>query len=71
MKMVSRFQHPCGTFLTSVSLTKGDERYVLMFDAANRAEALRMLGRWAGDPQLSLTWYDCAILSKEIRNAVH
>ena len=35
--------------------------------AAQATETLRMLGRYAADPQLSFTWYDAAVMSKKIR----
>lgn len=50
-----------------LSLSKGEERYVFIFDDANRVETLRMLGRYAADPQLSFTWYDAAMISQRIR----
>jgi hypothetical protein len=48
------------TNLHCSALAKGDERYVLIFDDETRVEALRQLGRWAANPELSLTWYDAA-----------
>lgn len=50
-----------------LALVKGDERYILLFSDDNRAEALRTLGRWASNPDLSFTWYDAAVLSQRIR----
>jgi len=50
-----------------LALVKGDERYVFLFDDANRSEALRVLGRYASHPDLSFTWYDAAVLSQKIR----
>jgi len=50
-----------------LALVKGPERYVFLYDAANRAEALRVLGRLASTPDLSFTWYDAAVLSQKIR----
>ena len=50
-----------------LALVKGAERYVFLYDDSNRAETLRMLGRYASNPQLSFTWYDAAVLSKKIR----
>ena len=47
---------------------KGAEHYVLCFnDRQSACEALRMLGRWAGNPELSLTWHDAAQWSKRLR----
>jgi len=50
-----------------LALVKGPERYVFLYDDANRAEALRVLGRFASNPELSFTWYDAAVLSQKIR----
>ena len=50
-----------------LALVKGSERYVFLFDDDNRAEALRTLGRYASNPDLSFTWYDAAVLSQKIR----
>ena len=50
-----------------LALVKGEERYVFLYDDDNRAETLRMLGRYASNPDLSFTWYDAAVLSQKIR----
>jgi hypothetical protein len=50
-----------------LALVKGSERYVFLYDDASRAEALRVLGRFASNPELSFTWYDAAVLSQKIR----
>ncbi|MEZ6133869.1 MAG: hypothetical protein R3C53_03055 [Pirellulaceae bacterium] len=50
-----------------LAMVKGEERYVFLYDDKNRVETLRMLGRYAADPQLSFSWYDAAVMSKKIR----
>ena len=50
-----------------LALVKGTERYVFLYDDASRAEALRTLGRFASNPELSFTWYDAAVLSQKVR----
>lgn len=50
-----------------LALVKGTERYVFLYNEQNRAETLRVLGRYASDPELSFTWYDAAVLSQKIR----
>jgi hypothetical protein len=50
-----------------LALVKGSERYIFLYDDDNRAEALRTLGRFASNPELSFTWYDAAVLSQKIR----
>ena len=52
-----------------LALVKGSERYIFLFDDAHRAEALRTLGRYASNPELSFTWYDAAVLSQKIRHS--
>jgi len=54
-----------------LALVKGSERYVFLYDDASRAEALRTLGRYASNPELSFTWYDAAVLSQKIRQDGH
>lgn len=53
-----------------VAIVRNDERYVFLFDDANRSECLRTLGRFAADPDLSFTWHDAAVLSEKIRNGL-
>ncbi len=50
-----------------LAMVKGDERYIFLYDDKNRVETLRMMGRYAADPQLSFSWYDAAVMSKRLR----
>ena len=50
-----------------LALVKGEERYVFLYDDASRAETLRTLGKFASNPELSMTWYDAAVLSQKVR----
>lgn len=52
-----------------LALVKGKERYVFLFDDTQRAEALRTLGRYASNSELSFSWYDAAVLSQKVRQA--
>lgn len=52
-----------------LALIKGKERYIFLFDDERRAEALRTLGRYASNPDLSFSWYDAAVLSQKVRQA--
>ena len=52
-----------------LALVKGRERYVFLYEDSQRAEALRMLGRYASNPDLSFTWYDAAVLSQKVRQS--
>jgi len=54
-----------------LALVKGSERYVFLYDDSSRAETLRVLGRFAANPELSFTWYDAAVLSQKIRQENH
>jgi hypothetical protein len=55
------------TDINVLALVKGEERYIFLFDDDHRAEALRTLGRYASNPELSFSWYDAAVLSQRIR----
>ncbi len=50
-----------------LALVKGRERYIFLFDDSQRADALRTLGRFASNTNLSFTWYDAAVLSQKVR----
>jgi hypothetical protein len=50
-----------------LAMAKGAERYIFLYDDANRTETLRMLGRFAADPELAFTWFDAAVLSQKVR----
>ena len=50
-----------------IALMKGKEQYVFIYNEKNRAETLRLLARYASNPELSFTWYDAAVLSQKIR----
>jgi hypothetical protein len=52
-----------------LALVKGEERYIFLFDDQRRSEALRTLGRFASNPELSFSWYDAAVLSQRIRQS--
>ena len=52
-----------------LALVKGEERYIFLFDDEHRSEALRTLGKFASNPELSFSWYDAAVLSQRIRQA--
>ncbi len=52
-----------------LALVKGRERYIFLYEDSQRAEALRVLGRFASNPELSFTWYDAAVLSQKVRSS--
>ncbi len=53
--------------LNVLALVKGSERYIFLYEDCRRDEVHRMLGRFASNPELSFTWYDAAVLSKQLR----
>ncbi len=52
--------------LNILALVRGNDRYIVLYDADNKAEALKQLGRWASEPELTFTWMDAARLSMEL-----
>ena len=50
-----------------LALVKGEERYIFLYSDGNRSKALRVLGRYASNSELSFSWYDAAVLSQKIR----
>mgnify|MGYP001316314922 CR=1 FL=1 len=53
-----------------LALVKGEERFIFLFDDANRDGTLRQLAQFAADPEIDFSWYDAATLSRKIRDAV-
>jgi hypothetical protein len=53
--------------LNVLALIKGSERYVFLYDDESILRLLQTLGQFAGDPELSFTVYDAAILSQTVR----
>ncbi len=69
-RTVSRIQERGKTVsgdINVLALAKGEERYLFLFNDDSRAETLRMLGRYASNPELSFSWYDAAVMSQKIR----
>ncbi|HUT60447.1 MAG TPA: hypothetical protein VNA25_21595 [Phycisphaerae bacterium] len=65
MSQTDRIQPPAD--INVLALVKGTERYVFLYNDSHRTETLRVLGRYASNPELSFTWYDAAVLSQRIR----
>lgn len=61
---------PVTTDINVLALVKGEERYIFLFDDGHRSDALRTLGRFASNTELSFSWYDAAVLSQRIRQTV-
>lgn len=47
-----------------------NEKYVIIFDRHRKSDALRQIGRWAGNPDLSLTWNDAAYMASGVMTLV-
>lgn len=68
---VSRRRFEVSEDINVLALVKGDERYIFLYSDSNRSQTLRLLGRYASNPDLSFSWYDAAILSQKIRRQAH
>lgn len=53
-----------------LALVKGKEKFIFLFDDSNRDNTLRQLAHFAADPEIDFSWYDAAMLSRKIRDAV-
>jgi hypothetical protein len=53
--------------LNVLALFKGQERYVYVFDDASRDTLIDAFRNQAADPQLSLNWFDVAVLTGKAR----
>jgi hypothetical protein len=51
-------------------LVRGLDRYVFLFEDRDRAEILRVFGRFASHPELNFTWYDAAVLAQRVREEI-
>jgi len=50
-----------------IALVKDEERYIFLYDDESAPALLQTLGRFAGNPELSFSWYDAAVLSQKVR----
>ena len=50
-----------------IALVKDAERYIFLYDNESTPALMQTLGRFAGDPDLSFSWYDAAVLSQKVR----
>lgn len=53
---------PCNV----LSLLKGEDRYVFLYDTQSIPQLMQTLGRFAADPELSFSWADAATLSAKV-----
>ena len=50
-----------------LALIKGNERYVFVYDDDSRQDLIDAFRDHAANPQLSLTWFDVAVLTEKAR----
>jgi hypothetical protein len=50
-----------------LALIKGAERYVYVYDDASRSDLLDAFRAQAANAELSLTWFDVAVLTRKAR----
>ena len=50
-----------------LALIKGEERYVYVYDDTSRTPLLEAFRAQAADPELSLNWFDVAVLTQKAR----
>jgi hypothetical protein len=51
--------------LNVLALIKGEERYVYVYDDASRAMLVQAFQDQAVNPELSLNWFDAAVLTRK------
>ena len=49
--------------LNVLALVKGNERYVFLFQDADRSALVNVMGQFAANPELSFTWKDAGVLA--------
>lgn len=54
-------------YFTMEVIMHDDEVYVFKFDWQSRGEVLRTIGRFASNPELSLTWDDACYIARRLR----
>lgn len=50
-----------------IALQKGGETYIFRFDDATHPAFLKVLGRFAADPNFNFSWHNAAVLCKKVR----
>lgn len=50
-----------------LALIKGEEHYIYVYDDASFSPLVEMLRAQAADPELSLNWFDVAVLTRKAR----
>jgi len=50
--------------ISVLAMQKGKERYIVIYRDRTALEAMRTLGQWASDSQLSFSWPDASLLAQ-------
>ena len=50
-----------------IILQNGNEHWVFTYRDSTRRQLLRQLGKMAADPELKFNWWDCALVSKRVK----
>jgi hypothetical protein len=53
--------------LNVLALLKGSERFVFVYDDASRDATIAAIRDQAADPDVSLNWFDAAVLTERAR----
>jgi tripartite-type tricarboxylate transporter receptor subunit TctC len=53
--------------LNVLALVRGEERFIFVYDDQSRDEILDAIRDAAADPQISLSWFDAAVLTERAR----
>lgn len=58
------------TPMNVVTLLKGEQRFVFLFDNVSLTEAIQMAKRYAADPEFLFNWYDASVVIRIMRSLV-
>jgi len=50
-----------------IGFVKGPDKFILLYNDSDTAEALQSVDRWATHPEINFTWYDAGNLTKRIK----
>jgi hypothetical protein len=56
--------------LSVLALVKGKERYVFVYDDESREKLIDSIRHQAADPEVTLSWFDAAVLTERARQQV-
>ncbi len=53
--------------ISVLALVKGKERFVFVYDESSRDKLIDTIRNQAADPEVSLSWFDAAVLTERAR----